>query len=270
MRGLCSVRARRATTAALLAETFRRARVRYRLRLLRRRSGGLFDRVAGILQPALECLNAFADRRPHLRDPFRSEHEGYDRDQDQDVPNAEVCEHGSKYSPLRETSLGDCRIWQPFDPDGRALESCDHDGRLQWSLAPYLHMHGIAEAETEQLRPQLGPGAHGRPVECHEPVPAVQPRPAPRARRIRNDEAHTVLALRLPAPDAQVTLRLAVRDGGSHRDAGGQPDEAEVAVEIDRRSTTYVRVEERRHVAAAHRFHRLFDHTPVNAPPLIE
>src|SRR5258708_33842129 len=100
MRGLCSVRARRATSAALLAETFRRARVRYRFRLLGRRR--LFDRIARILQPALERLNALADRRPDFRDALGSEHQRDDAPRDQNVPEAEACYHGSKYSSLGE------------------------------------------------------------------------------------------------------------------------------------------------------------------------
>src|SRR6266545_3494870 len=93
MRGLCSVRARRATSAALLAETFRRARVRDRFRLLWRGRGRLFDRIARILQAALERLNALADRRPDFRDALGAEHQGDDGHQNQDVPDTEVCEH---------------------------------------------------------------------------------------------------------------------------------------------------------------------------------
>ena len=90
----------------------------------------------------------------------------------------------------------------------------------------------------------------------------MQPRLAPDARRVVDDQAQRAVAF-VP-PHAQIALGLVIVHRRRPGDLRLQPGEREVAIEVDRPRATHVRVEKRRHVATADRFHGLLDRAPVD------
>src|SRR5439155_22364876 len=92
--------------------------------------------------------------------------------------------------------------------------------------------------------------------------------PPPDTRRIGDDQAQAAVALRFPAIDAQIALRLAVEDRRRPGDARAEADQAEVAVEIDGPGCADVGIEEPPDIAAAHRRDGSLDDSSIDPHPL--
>ena len=146
-----------------------------------------------------------------------------------------------------------------------ALEPGDQHGRGKRPLPTRpLHddAHAVADAQPLQPCAQLGPGVDWHAVDRDQPVPAVQTRPAPDARGIRDHEADAAVA-GLIAEHAQIALGLTVVRGGRPAHARAQSHETQVAVVIEDAGATHIRVEEWSDIAPARLLDGALDCLPV-------